>query len=433
MKFAQVYPHASEDPAHAGFDRWCKLRNEADVPDDHLFLGVTDEAVWMFARMIGFPDRFCRKAYFESQESDVKRFDWITPSFGEGLTGYDFAHCIRHWHKLNEQHEFSSAEYLRKEGYEGVGHPLIFLSHVQSEPLASTLRVTETRLWKDTAATHSPLYFWLDYLILRQCNNDFKCEYIVAVIQAISWTICIEDEKETYFDRLFCVFEVSSSTTFAGPGTENSQLDIVFSEKHAKTMDGQMRRHGLLLLIATPAYVVMGVVFVVLGIQLSSAFYVVFGIATALVAPNVFACSLIEAYFGKPEHLLKHIQTIRRVTRCGPLEAISKRLRKVSPLNSLRWLDTENSKCRDDDSVKKIQAFVEQRGGFDMLDCTIALSARFAASRRRRQKYLSHGGRAVLDMWLYRIKWSTFMLFFFLAVVAFVLGMVFPSSFPFTL
>eukprot|EP00929_Paragymnodinium_shiwhaense_P095470 TRINITY_DN56614_c3_g1_i1.p1 TRINITY_DN56614_c3_g1~~TRINITY_DN56614_c3_g1_i1.p1 ORF type:complete len:473 (+),score=51.95 TRINITY_DN56614_c3_g1_i1:79-1419(+) len=428
---AKVHPDdASEDHSqqHVGFERWCKLRREAGVPDDHLFLGVTEQAVWMFARMIGFPDRFSRKAFFDSQETETKRFDWITSSFGEKLTGYDFVHCIRDWHKHSEQHEYSSAEYLRKEGYEGVGYPVVFLSHVQSEPLEATLRVTKSSLWAEATANHGEPYFWLDYLILRQCTSDFKPEYIVAVIQAISWTTCVEDERESYFDRLFCVFEVSSSTMFAGDGNDNIQLDIVFSEKHAKMEHRLLLRIKSVLLIAMPLLVVGGFLASIMGIRYDDVGMLAFGIATAVFAPTFIGCILVDNYFGNPDKVIERIRSINRVESLGPLRPIfraSRRLSKLNPFNTRSWLDTENSKYRDENAKEQIHAFVKERGGFEMLDTAIALSSRFAASRRRRHRYLSHRGRTLLDLWLPLIQWSSYILFVIAAVAMLALSQLF--------
>eukprot|EP00929_Paragymnodinium_shiwhaense_P046801 TRINITY_DN23811_c0_g1_i1.p1 TRINITY_DN23811_c0_g1~~TRINITY_DN23811_c0_g1_i1.p1 ORF type:complete len:189 (+),score=10.92 TRINITY_DN23811_c0_g1_i1:70-636(+) len=175
------------------WEKWVECRASAKIPDDHLFLGVTLDAIMRFKNLTTFPRGYSRQKYFE----DSNREDWITPKYGSGLIGYDFVHSIRQWHNANNLSECSAAEYLKMTGDAGVQSPVIFVSHVQSESLEDTLRVTRSYIWRRAEKLYREVPCWLDYLILRQCKNDFNPLHISSVIESIAWTVAVEDSKET--------------------------------------------------------------------------------------------------------------------------------------------------------------------------------------------------------------------------------------------
>eukprot|EP00929_Paragymnodinium_shiwhaense_P070616 TRINITY_DN35762_c0_g1_i4.p1 TRINITY_DN35762_c0_g1~~TRINITY_DN35762_c0_g1_i4.p1 ORF type:complete len:350 (+),score=35.18 TRINITY_DN35762_c0_g1_i4:93-1142(+) len=224
---ARVHPELS-----SRWQTWSELRDASDIPDDHLFLGVTERTILKFKDMLRFPASYSRQAYFDRRDAEKDRIDWITPAYGPDLTGYDFVHCLRDWHENNDITDVSSAEYLQAEGDRGVDYPIIFLSHVQSEPLEATLRVTKSVFWREAQKRYGEVPFWLDYFVLRQCTRDFDPEHIALVIKAISWTVATEDDDETYFSRLFCVFELAATTPFADESKSTSmRLSVLPSRR----------------------------------------------------------------------------------------------------------------------------------------------------------------------------------------------------------
>eukprot|EP00929_Paragymnodinium_shiwhaense_P059229 TRINITY_DN29660_c0_g1_i1.p1 TRINITY_DN29660_c0_g1~~TRINITY_DN29660_c0_g1_i1.p1 ORF type:complete len:521 (+),score=54.84 TRINITY_DN29660_c0_g1_i1:105-1667(+) len=387
--------------------------SHCDLPDEHLMLGMTVEAVHHVAELTGFSKGFSREAFFANKlgrSSTKPQEDWITPAYGPALTGYDFGNCIRQWHKATGNEEISSAEYLQQEDYQqeedtpGVGDPRIFLSHVQSEPLEATLKVTESYLWAEARLKHGVVYFWLDYVILRQCMNDFEPSHIVSVIQRIGWTVALEDERETYFDRLFCVFELASSTMFAGDETRDVRLDVCPSEKTLEADDYWLRiclRVILtLLFIGGPAAFVLYVPQLFIWNSCSVAV-----LLTLRSTPSFFlaASQLAWVYMGNPDWIVKEADMLQNHLHMGPVVRFFKSLRRRC--STWRRLNTkENAKCRSPEAEEKIRAFIERKQSFAALDETIIKCARLAALRRRRHTHLNAAGIYLMDVVVHRLR-----------------------------
>ena len=52
-------------------------------------------------------------------------------------------------------------------------------------------------------------YIWLDYFVLRQCQDDFNLEAIRTAIKEIGCTLIELDSKRRYLTRAFCIFDTS--------------------------------------------------------------------------------------------------------------------------------------------------------------------------------------------------------------------------------
>eukprot|EP00929_Paragymnodinium_shiwhaense_P019065 TRINITY_DN13116_c0_g1_i1.p1 TRINITY_DN13116_c0_g1~~TRINITY_DN13116_c0_g1_i1.p1 ORF type:complete len:439 (+),score=125.77 TRINITY_DN13116_c0_g1_i1:74-1318(+) len=199
---------------------------------------------------------------FEKRKKKLqqKREDWITEAFGDKLMGYDFCMAIRRWFKQEEARlkkeskdgkvkskvcfpwtspdkpeevsptDLSGAEYLllQFQDKSGVGPATVFVSHVQSETIEQTLRwiqggqsgaMEKLNEHLFGIADPSGIKLWLDYLVLRQCQDDFEPLYVTLVIQHIGRTLVVEDDVEEkkggkpqgYLTRFFCIFEVAST------------------------------------------------------------------------------------------------------------------------------------------------------------------------------------------------------------------------------
>lgn len=210
-------------------DRYIGLKRDVlgkarqkDLPDGHLLLGVRKTAMRKFANTMGFPKQYCRQAVF----ADLGEPDWISRAYGTQLTGYDFAAAIRHWLKQQGKEELSVAEVLIENGEPGVGMATCFVSHVQSQHIHDTLEALECNpgLLKDTGSKKGMEgeYFWLDYMILRQCQSDFNPDQIHTVLSTIRYTLAVEDEERTYLTRSFCLMELAmtpSSCLWVVPST----------------------------------------------------------------------------------------------------------------------------------------------------------------------------------------------------------------------
>lgn len=167
--------------------------------DFHLLVGMTKDSIEAAARGIGFPQNYSREGAFRRRS---KR-DFITERWGDQMTGYDFAESIKMWIETSGNEAWSLAEVWHARGGRGVGEAVLFISHIQGQSLESTL---------ENVPDNIPV--WLDYVILRQCQNDFDPVQIHSVIGYISnehrGTFAIMDEPSlSYLNRSFCIFEVA--------------------------------------------------------------------------------------------------------------------------------------------------------------------------------------------------------------------------------
>ena len=136
------------------------------------------------------------------------------------VAGYDLARAIRNWLKAEGKTDKSVCEVLLEEGWPEVSRANCFYSHLQ----IPSVSVTVERIIELTCRSHPELlpieetFFWLDFLVLRQCTNDFDLQKVRAIIKQVGRT-CVEILKERggttislpYLKRSFCVFELFTS------------------------------------------------------------------------------------------------------------------------------------------------------------------------------------------------------------------------------
>jgi hypothetical protein len=173
---------------------------------------------------------------------------WITAEYPDRLTCYDIIACTKIWLQKQGNEEKSVCEVLqqrhsyycaqnetergkRKVAVRGmeyslaaevggmvyyypedtpVGLATCFVSHIQKEKAADTLK-----------ALGSPdKKYWLDVTSLRQLQNDFDPEVVIALIQEIGHTVMSLDKDHDYLTRSFCILEAYG--THAGGG----RLDV---------------------------------------------------------------------------------------------------------------------------------------------------------------------------------------------------------------
>jgi len=150
---------------------------------------------------------------------------WIQKEYPKKLTGYDLLVAIKCWlreknkqrqmHDLEgNQDEQSVCEVLQdsKSFYKGcgVGQAEVFISHVQGEHPADTLRTMAQAHRREGNLAHIGklhAFQWVDYFSLRQLANDFNPREICNLIASIGTTIVGADSGNTYFKRSFCVLE----------------------------------------------------------------------------------------------------------------------------------------------------------------------------------------------------------------------------------
>jgi len=136
----------------------------------------------------------------------------------------------------------------------------VFVSHVQSEPLEATLAGIAGPVQSSNKAGYEifPRYrnksgqliypspqdihgaltkFFLDYITLRQCIQDFHPVTIAEVIQTIKCTRAILDTPFTYPSRSFCIFELAA--TLQGSSIKNN-LARVRVEMAPDGLDSEM-------------------------------------------------------------------------------------------------------------------------------------------------------------------------------------------------
>lgn len=223
-----------------------ELSSFFDTSDDdlHLLIGMTKQSIILVAESIGFtPESYSRKAVFEERGKE----DYITAMCGHELTGYDFAEKIKLWMKQNEYEEWSLAEVWLAGKRPGVGMATLFVSHIQAQPLETTLK-----------SVPNDTHLWLDYTILRQCQDDFDPERVSGVIQYISKAlhgthVVLDEPQLSYLKRTFCIFEVActapdnlqiemsedtASMFLEGAFTIDAQAATSTSEKHKYFVDG---------------------------------------------------------------------------------------------------------------------------------------------------------------------------------------------------
>jgi len=178
------------------------ILSEIDRDLDHLQFGITGEEAAAFMARIGFPETYKR---------DEQKLGWVTAQCGTSLTGYDVCAAIRLWLETNEYSKYSVVQILMAEGSSGVGLANVFLSHVQSESLANTLKALLGCEGTTQCVDGKDILFWIDYFVLKQCQRDFDPKKIAIVIDNIGSTWVNLDFGLSYFKRSFCLFETAAS------------------------------------------------------------------------------------------------------------------------------------------------------------------------------------------------------------------------------
>jgi hypothetical protein len=244
------------------------LQPEPLRSDSHLLLSISKEGMRSFCERIGFPILGSQNEQYAGNDDyrgtyvrDELVDGWITAAFGpqdraakgENLTGYDLGAAIRSWLAQTGNEHRSVCEVLLAEGaasgepavdfvldldgkhprlqkHVRLG-PTVFYSHMQSKPLWQTFmcmgRATESFNLLDPLeqgarprdglveatnfmhrALNEPVYWWIDYFTLRQCQRDFDVRLIRMVIQRIGRTVVeLHTYCREYLARSFCVFE----------------------------------------------------------------------------------------------------------------------------------------------------------------------------------------------------------------------------------
>lgn len=182
----------------------------ADVIEDkdihpHLLLGISRRGMMEFMQRIGFP---------QSHDAAAPGLAWVREAYGDSLTGYDLGECVRAWLFETGNEGKSVCEVLLAEGNPHVASADVFLSHVQSLGMGTTLCTlkdgpeTFTSYFAKGDALPLIPFYWVDYFCLRQCQADFDIRQIRAAIAEIGLTLAEIDGARTYLTRSFCVFEL---------------------------------------------------------------------------------------------------------------------------------------------------------------------------------------------------------------------------------
>jgi hypothetical protein len=145
------------------------------------------------------------------------------------ITGYDLANYLRLWLQDKGYKELSVCEVILLDANfahlrQFIGLANVFWSHIQlegffgqfttlngeDEAMHTTLSMMNTADKKDTSKILPPeasRFIWLDYVCLRQCQNDFDVYSILALIKDIGTMVAAVDMKFSYTKRCFCVLE----------------------------------------------------------------------------------------------------------------------------------------------------------------------------------------------------------------------------------
>jgi len=181
----------------------------------YLFRGISLQGVELATDLISM-STYSREACFRQENKS----DWITPSHGAALIGYDVCNAIKSWVKKGGNDSYSVCELMYKAGYhEHVGQAELFVSHVQTQSLSdflADLRSSFGLPWNGQFRRSPPFApfgahskFWIDYFVLRQCQQDFRPHQVKEVIVQIGAVLAIKDHEMKYFTRAFCIMEIA--------------------------------------------------------------------------------------------------------------------------------------------------------------------------------------------------------------------------------
>jgi hypothetical protein len=219
------------------------LRRKAENLPPHLRLGISYDGISLFLVRIGFLSS--RFAYNPAYTRD-KSMSWIDEVHGPveyadcganrehkhiqppSMTGYDLCFSLRKWLKANGHGELSVCEVILLDPrYEDlrhhVGQAVVFYSHIQSVHPIATFNNLLNGMRDHEKFDKTATFWWIDYFSLRQCQNDFKPEQVVQLVEAIGITMaelpCTSDLS--YFRRSFCILELYA--------TLKGRADLMFS------------------------------------------------------------------------------------------------------------------------------------------------------------------------------------------------------------
>ena len=161
---------------------------------------------------------------------------WSSRENPSPLTGYDFAAAVRHWLRSQGKAQMSVCEVLLEEGCVGVGPANTFYSHMQQPCVTAciaSMRAANLTFPK-LHGKENETYYWLDYLTLRQCRQDFNLPHIASAVGAAGLTLAEVDlaPDPSYLQRSFCIFEV-----YATVAAQNELLVHVHVSRGEKSLD----------------------------------------------------------------------------------------------------------------------------------------------------------------------------------------------------
>jgi hypothetical protein len=156
---------------------------------------------------------------FLQNTKDYKRsakLNWLNEQVGSRMTGYDLCLFLRTWLETNGYKHLSICEVILTDerfrdlrGFISIAN--VFLSHTQNQDFLRTIKTIYPSWIFDAHVPNvdGPVYFWVDYFCLRQCQPDFEPNAIVRLIAEIgAFSGAIDDLKNGYFSRSFCILEV---------------------------------------------------------------------------------------------------------------------------------------------------------------------------------------------------------------------------------
>mmetsp|Transcript_20176 Transcript_20176/g.55873 ORF Transcript_20176/g.55873 Transcript_20176/m.55873 type:complete len:456 (+) Transcript_20176:119-1486(+) len=216
------------------------IRDEP-LPDDHLLLGITYTGLCGYLKRIGFPymlrgydntgqvgsDADCEESAlwsmvlpstYECKYRRSPKNKWITENYGSHLTGYDLVECVEAWLNDTGNTMSSVCEVMRREGNDNASRATVFLSHVQSKSIGYTMNTMIYAPTWHSKALHpkddlGEIHWWLDYVVLRQCVDDFDVNHIWKAIKTIGVTVAEVDTESSLLDRSFCIFEMFATAS----------------------------------------------------------------------------------------------------------------------------------------------------------------------------------------------------------------------------
>lgn len=177
--------------------------SEIQQRSDYLLYGITAKALDAFLLTFGFPHRY---------ERDEAELSWVTELHGHPVTGYDLVYAIRLLFRRKGYERFSVVEVLLAAGWSGVRRANRYLIHPHAEPIEQTMQDMATACGEGHCCGPADLCFFVDYLCLRQCDNQLPLGELREAIQQVGHSVMRlnplpgRNTPETS-RRLWCMFE----------------------------------------------------------------------------------------------------------------------------------------------------------------------------------------------------------------------------------